>query len=40
MNYVRGFMDPSNRLTIVVHEFSVSITNAEGMTQTLQTNNK
>jgi hypothetical protein len=40
MHYMRTLTEASDRLTIVVHDTSVGITDAEGMTLTLQTNNK
>lgn len=40
MNYMRTLTEASSRITIVVHDMSVGMTDAEGMTLTLQTNNK
>ena len=40
MNYMRTLTEASNRLTIVVHEASVGITDGEGATVTLQTDNR
>lgn len=38
--YIRRMIDPSRGLTIVVRDTAVVITDAEGMTQTLETNDK
>ena len=40
LNYLRTLNQPSDRLTIVVHAGSVGMTDADGRTQTLQTDNK
>jgi len=40
MGYVRSVMEGSSRITVVVHSASVGITDAEGRTVTLQTDDK
>ena len=40
MDYVRSVMEASSRITVVVHPASVGITDAEGRTVTLQTDDK
>jgi len=39
-NYLSSLMEPTKRLTIVVRQMSVALTDADGRTVTLQTNNK
>jgi hypothetical protein len=40
MNYMRAAMEASRQVTIVLHEDTVSITDAEGRVQSLKTDNK